>query len=313
MTANLFYIRFLAVSVGALALATLAPFFRDLNLMLELFVHFKVQYAVLAFFLSAAAAAAGRKLIATAALALAIFNASAFLPYMEINPAAADVPNSKLINLNLNHQNPQPDLTISFLRRERADIVVLEEVTLDWQKRLATLADIYPNMLFCGNPPDCNVALLSKTPWLSAEFRNLSEIGPYVAVARYGVDDANFTLVGTHLAPPTVPGLKKRIYSNQAQIEVLAAYLGALEGSVVVSGDLNTTQWSPSFAKIIEKTGLSRIHGGILPTWPFLLSFAGIPIDHVLAGPEFTTSTMTTGPYVGSDHRPLIATLRRNG
>jgi endonuclease/exonuclease/phosphatase (EEP) superfamily protein YafD len=44
-----------------------------------------------------------------------------------------------------------------------------------------------------------------------------------------------------------------------------------------------------------------RASGFRVPAW------AGIPIDHALATPEFTATAFTVGPDLGSDHRPIVA------
>jgi hypothetical protein len=48
---------------------------------------------------------------------------------------------------------------------------------------------------------------------------------------------------------------------------------------------------------------------GPLPSWPSLLPFAMIPIDHCLVSGEFTVIDIKIGPDVGSDHLPLIVEL----
>lgn len=59
-----------------------------------------------------------------------------------------------------------------------------------------------------------------------------------------------------------------------------------------------------------DGTGLTRVGGGLLPTWPSQLSFMGILIDQILNTAEFKGSKMTVGPHLNSDHLPLIAKLK---
>ena len=45
-------------------------------------------------------------------------------------------------------------------------------------------------------------------------------------------------------------------------------------------------------------------------TWPaFLPMPARIPIDHVMTGSGLRVVERTVGPDLGSDHRPVIATI----
>jgi endonuclease/exonuclease/phosphatase (EEP) superfamily protein YafD len=69
----------------------------------------------------------------------------------------------------------------------------------------------------------------------------------------------------------------------------------------IVLGDLNATPWSAWFPPAEVR--------GSLP-WATFPSWYGIPIDHVLAGPDIGYDERRVGPSIGSDHRPVIAKLR---
>lgn len=48
---------------------------------------------------------------------------------------------------------------------------------------------------------------------------------------------------------------------------------------------------------------------GLQPSWPAALGPLGIPIDHLLHGPELATVGRERGPAFGSDHRMLHVRL----
>jgi len=82
---------------------------------------------------------------------------------------------------------------------------------------------------------------------------------------------------------------------------------------MILSGDFNTTPWSVSLRRADATLGLIRRDRAV-PTWPaqvlgqpWPLPF--LPIDHVYAGPGWATVKVERGPYLGSDHYPLIVTL----
>ena len=305
--------RILNAGVIGLALATFLPLFGQISPLLELFSHFKVHYVLASLVFVLLAIKMRRHLIAIAAVILMGMNGAAVIPYFTIASVIADTPQIKLINLNLRKTNPAPDKAIDFLRREDADIVVLEEITPQWAKRLKALEDVYPHMLFCDDIATCDLALLSKKSWQSGIIRELPKVGPNVIIAKFDWKGSPFTLVGTHLDPPTPAIGEDHEHFHSAQAKKISALLRSIEGPLVVAGDFNATPWSPSFNRIIEGTELARVDGGLLPTWPSQLSAIGIPIDQILTTSEFGGSTMTVGPNVISDHFPLIATLRVRG
>ena len=80
---------------------------------------------------------------------------------------------------------------------------------------------------------------------------------------------------------------------------------------VVVCGDLNCSPWSPYFADLLERGRLTDPRaGGRTPTsWRSGNPLFALPIDHLLPGGSARVTGLAAGPDVGSDHRPLRATV----
>ena len=77
-------------------------------------------------------------------------------------------------------------------------------------------------------------------------------------------------------------------------------------------GDLNVTMWSTDYEVLERGTGLrnARKGFGILATWSTNLPFMMIPIDHCLLSSEFKVDSINTAQDIGSDHLPIVVTLR---
>lgn len=76
----------------------------------------------------------------------------------------------------------------------------------------------------------------------------------------------------------------------------------------LVAGDLNATAWSSALHQA-QRQGFRRTTP-LIPTRPSALrSVSGIPIDHVLASPEWRTVESLRGPDIGSDHFPVAVRL----
>ena len=71
----------------------------------------------------------------------------------------------------------------------------------------------------------------------------------------------------------------------------------------------------PRFRDLLAATGLrDAARGqGWIGTWPAWLRPALVPIDHVLVGGPVAVVGLRRGPFVGSDHYPLVADLRLYG
>ncbi len=85
---------------------------------------------------------------------------------------------------------------------------------------------------------------------------------------------------------------------------------------MILSGDFNATPWSAELRRLDRTLGLFRRDRGVA-TWPAQLSGRAwrlpfMPIDHVYAGPEWSTVSVERGPWLGSGHYPVIVTLAPN-
>ena len=79
----------------------------------------------------------------------------------------------------------------------------------------------------------------------------------------------------------------------------------------IVLGDLNITPYSPSYRKYF---GSSRLRNAVAaegwrPSWPSIFPVAWIPIDHVLVSEAISVKGVARGPFIWSDHFPIIARL----
>ena len=104
----------------------------------------------------------------------------------------------------------------------------------------------------------------------------------------------------------------------EEQIEVLEEIYNISQkenvDAVIIAGDFNASPYSPVFKKLLTTSGLrdTRTGFGWLPSWPALFPLAFIPIDHILVSPDIQVQNRATGPYIGSDHYPVIAELSIN-
>ncbi len=70
--------------------------------------------------------------------------------------------------------------------------------------------------------------------------------------------------------------------------------------------------WTVKLKTFTKATGLGRFNT-FYPTWPMrwrdIRLLPVFPIDNVLASRHFASIKLIVGPYLGSDHRPVIADI----
>lgn len=164
-----------------------------------------------------------------------------------------------------------------------------------------------------GNRSALDTMISSDWPVSGVTVRHRGGRGLPVIAVDYTLPDAAGTLrvVGLH-APHTVGGWPVEMREQAIDAAIALVRDAPERGKVILTGDFNLTPWAPSFRRLLDEADLRTTTPRGLPvmTWPGWLLWAGIPIDHVLVGPAIGVRSLTRGPDIGSDHRPLIAELR---
>ncbi len=292
---------------------------------LDLFAHFRVHYsAILA--LAVAIHGVRRRWLGVAAPAIALaFNLALVAPlyWAPSPPAASDdapqhaVPLSlTVLTYNLHWNNDQLAGTLDYLASARGaddappDVIALLEIDPAW---VAPVAARFPDyqLLDAGRSDSFAMAILAKPP--------LDEAGIIADYAGSGLPagelivrrgDARVAVLVIHPPPP----IRERFARVRDQI-LAATGTWAASRSIpsVIIGDFNATPWSYPMRALLDSEHLrsSQRGFGVQPTWPRSLAPLAIPIDHVVHHSSLVTRERHVGPYLGSDHRPLLVTLTR--
>lgn len=299
--------------LAGLGLATVGSFFGGSAWWLDILADFKAQYVTLAALLLLAALTRRRMKETVLAMALLGYNGAQLAPHLA--PAPDSQAAMKVVGFNLGIFNTNTTDTLDFLRRENADVVVVSEVTVPWRKALRQLSDTYPYRFFgpLYDPPEYpphGLGLLSKRAWeeTGVEKSDISSRA-FAVWARFPAASPSLTVAGVHLNNPIL----KPIRYQKAEAEALVSVVRRFDGPVVLAGDFNMTPFSARYGTLLEKTGLWRAKGGLNTTWPALMAPLGLSLDHVLIGKGIRNATMRTGPWLGSDHLPVVGTFDLGG
>jgi endonuclease/exonuclease/phosphatase (EEP) superfamily protein YafD len=291
----------------ALLTFSLSGYAGELNHLIDLFSHFKVQYLLLSvipfiFFLLKR-----HRSGLILSLCCILINALEVVPWyipQSVNPIGQPV---RVLMSNVDKNHAQYDQVIAMTQAEKPDITVFVEVGKQGVKKLDVLQSQMPYALAHQDIETDGTAIYSRFPLLNPEIKTLGA-GRKVVVAQVEINGEFVTLMAAHPSNAV-----RKIYADERnqQLDAIAADLRSRPGAVILAGDLNVTPWSPHYRRSLGNTRLhnTRLGFGILPSWSRVHPFFAIPIDHILVSPEIGVKQTHTGRSVGSDHLPLISDL----
>jgi endonuclease/exonuclease/phosphatase (EEP) superfamily protein YafD len=270
---------------------------------LDLYAHFAPLYVAAAL---VAVILAGRawRIRLGAGLALAAAMALIVPEYLrDAGPTApADAPGQiRVIQFNAEHRNNEVQRVARWLLAQDADIITVTEARHD-------LRDILKREGWRTAGGHGYLIIFVREGFTQMDRPHLSDHAKLTYVnATYATASGPMEAVTVHMRWPNDPGIRARL----RELESITARLP--RERMVLTGDFNTTPWSAQMGRLDEGLGLSRRDRGVA-TWPakvmghrWPLPF--LPIDHVYAGPGWATVRVERGPWLGSDHYPLIVTL----
>lgn len=276
---------------------------------LDLFSHFRVQYALLFAASAVVLLILRRRLSALLSLSGAVFSAVPLFAYIGLpaKPAEARSADFRLVSFNVFFRNEQYPRIAKYLEDTRADVIVLQELNAARAMQLQPLLPSFPHMYI--EPSRYGAVVFSRWPMAVAETIPLTPEGALAAHVVLDWHGAAIGVLGLHLHWPLGP---RNSRLRNRELSGLAAYAQTQQGPLLIAGDFNITPWSTHFQETVQRSGLSdcALGLGVEPSWPAPLPLLGIRIDHCLASKHWRSVAVSTGPYVGSDHRPLIADLQ---
>jgi endonuclease/exonuclease/phosphatase (EEP) superfamily protein YafD len=282
----------------------------------ELASHFRVQY------FWAAALCGGwlfwRKNRAWAALAVSvmIFNGLFIAPsYTGGRPPDKAGTPLKVMLSNVMGGNRRYDLLLAQVNDERPDVLVIQECTPRWWRRLQMLKSEYPYSQAAVQFGGGGIAVFSRYPLENGQVRKIDDSTHPVITGRLNLNGTLIEFLALHTRTPTSP--RGFLFRNH-ELAWAARYMREAAGPKIIIGDLNTSSFSPYFRDLERDSGMHSVRRGwgVLPSWSPLPAsrfavpaFFQIPIDHCLVSDEIRVAQVKTGRPVGSDHLPLIAGL----
>ena len=281
----------------------------------DLFAHFRIQYAALFVLLIVVLLVLRRWVVALAAVIGLGVSVVPLVPYVikdsgatPVAPAAAQsaTPTFRLLTFNVWFRNPDMARTAAYIEQSQADAVVLQELTPSQAETLRPLLPSYPH--FHIEPSRMGSAVFTKWPVMSAESLPLAKEGAIAARMQIDWRGTPITVLGVHLNWPLGP--RNSAFRNE-ELAGVVAFAKSQQGPLLVAGDFNLTPWSEYFRDALVASGLhDAARGfGLARSWPAQFAPLAIRIDHCLLSPHWRSVSVRPGPWLGSDHLPVVAEL----
>ncbi len=208
----------------------------------------------------------------------------------------------KLISFNSWYSNDNVDAIARVIQDEDSDLVALMEFGPNKKPILEALKSRFPHQFDCLQIAYCNLVILSKHPFAEPPQARVTWDGPPYALARFGPELGNLTLVAVH----TLRFPHQR--AQFTQLGHLARLVAGIPSPVVVMGDFNATPFSRQIGTFGDRTGLRRLT--YLPSWPARWQLPQLAIDHVFVSPAIRViEDQRILPNAGSDHNPITITV----
>lgn len=297
-----------AALTAAFSLLTMADQWHRL---LELFSHFRLQYCAAAGVLAAVLLLVRERGWASGMLALMLLNATLIVPWYLPAERTTDeaAPLLTILHANVYGRNEQYQRFVDLVAAERPDIFFVQEMSAGLEDALQVMHAAYPYREVVSRDDNFGIAVYARLPLDEIVVHAGPPYGKPSLVVTTHVAGNPLTLVSTHPMPPLG---QQEFDGRNRQLHDIGQLINALPRPLVLIGDLNTSMFAHHYQLLIAETGLhnARQGFGLLPSWPAQLPFARIPIDHCLVSDAIGVVAIRTADAIGSDHLPLIVTLR---
>jgi endonuclease/exonuclease/phosphatase (EEP) superfamily protein YafD len=269
------FINIISFLTGLLLIINLLSFLGQYHYRFEQLTHFRLQYLVL-FFVSSLffTILFNKKWLFFSLLGLC-FNA---IPVLSIYlPTEIDSTEKKneasLLMTNVLSSNQSYDALLKIIKLKKADIIVVLELTPLWAYELKTIGKQYPYQKLIPRKDNFGIGLYSKYPLENTAVIDFATNGIPSITASIRFNRNHLNIIATHPLPPFNKSWAKQ---QKIHLENLALFTQSKKAKthskdttlIMVVADLNSTQWSPSYRKLMDSTGLinTRQGEGIYPS-----------------------------------------------
>ncbi len=285
----------------------------------DLFAHFRFHYLVAVAVIVPIAFVLRARILVLAASAVALLQ----IVVVAVPTTAKQVhdvvsPNRefRVATVNVLWSNRDQARVERFIEQSGADIVCLQEVGRPWARMIGRLRKTYSHAA-PAQTGNGDTMVLSRFPITGYRIGQPDPKGFLYVEAAIRVGDRTVKVLCVH---PPYPLSRRLTRWHRSHFKAYTHAAKSVKGPIIVVGDFNLTPFSPRFRALLQDGRLALVGRGALwpMSWPAKTHYRigkiipGIPIDHILVNRHFAVRAARRGPYIGSDHYPVIADLVLN-
>lgn len=304
----------IVIPAVALAVMSLAAFLGRWVWWLDVLANFRAQYVVVLAILGLLVSLSKWRKTGFAILGVGLVNLIAILPLFigsppDPDPSASSV---RVMSFNLLSDNESYSEVIDYIGAVEPDIVLLHEASRPWEVALES-ADLDYEII---RPRSDDIIFGTLVLVHGDDIEAVSfgfEAGAPRAVEVIFTPEGwttSLDVLGTH---PLAPTDQERASLRDAQLGFAAQWAEGRSGPYLIAGDFNSTPWSWPFRRLLDLGELhnSQVGFGLQPTFSSRSNLLlRVPIDHLVHSGDLEVTDRQLGPYLGSDHFPILVDLQ---
>ena len=282
----------------------------------DMLVHYSIYALIIAFFLLLIYNILVRKEKNKSILFLLPLIIIPYVVYNEMgyfytgDNAKGEEKNFKIISINIFSQNNEYQYLKEYIKEETADVIVLQELTPEWQKNVDFIREIYPYYKEEPRTNNFGIAVYSKIPFDTVITKNyIDEMHPSL-IGELKVNGKPVSILMTHPVPP-LPN-QARFELRNKQYQLMKEEIDKMTNqNIILIGDLNSTVYSPNF-KLVQSDKLkdARTGFGLQNSWNAFIPILRTNIDQCWVSKEMKVTNFYRGKDIQSDHFPIVVELK---
>jgi endonuclease/exonuclease/phosphatase (EEP) superfamily protein YafD len=229
---------------------------------------------------------------------------------MRFAPDKAPGKDVRLLAANVLMENTGHAKLLDLIGDVDPDVLLLMETDAAWIQAMEPVLARYPTVLREPRDDYYGLVFATRLAVKTAKVVYLTtDDTPAVYAELAALDGAPFRFVGLHPRPP-VPG--EDTDERDAQILYSARFARNSGTPVVTMGDFNDAAWSDTSQRFKHVGGYldPRIGRGLYASFNANHFLIRCPIDQIFVTEGVAMVAFGRGPHIGSDHFPMIATIR---